>query len=27
VEPMGELVLKGFAQPVVAFNVLSLRSG
>jgi class 3 adenylate cyclase len=27
VAPMGELVLKGFAQPVVAFNVLSLRSG
>jgi hypothetical protein len=24
-EPVGELVLKGFAKPVSAFNVLGLR--
>jgi class 3 adenylate cyclase len=27
VEPVGELALKGFAQPVSAFNVLGLREG
>jgi adenylate cyclase len=27
VEPVGELVLKGFARPVSAFNVLALREG
>jgi adenylate cyclase len=27
VEPVGELVLKGFAKPVSAFNVLGLRKG
>jgi len=27
VQPMGELVLKGFSHPVSAFNVLSLREG
>ena len=26
-EPVGELVFKGFAKPVSAFNVLGLRSG
>ena len=26
-EPVGELVLKGFAKPVSAFNVLGLRDG
>jgi class 3 adenylate cyclase len=27
VEPVGELVLKGFAKPVSGFNVLGLREG
>ena len=26
-EPVGELLLKGFARPVSAFNVLGLRDG
>ena len=26
-EPVGELVLKGFAKPVSAFNVLGVREG
>jgi hypothetical protein len=25
-EPLGPLLLKGFAQPVEAFNILGLRS-
>jgi class 3 adenylate cyclase len=27
VESVGELILKGFAEPVPAYNVLSLREG
>jgi hypothetical protein len=26
VEPLGELMLKGFARPVAAFNVLGTRA-